>query len=117
MKSIVVGCLFSLIWLGLPANASADMTCSEKSCVGVPNRVLVYPNGVVNIFPTGDEIKPPTICQPVDGKKAVSLPDGDGKDRIYSTLLASMLSGKRIFLRLPDDDSTCVVRYLHMIND
>ena len=90
-----------LIVLALISSIStAEMTCNQSGCIGIPYRVLSYPNGTVNIYPLlgtpeigGDA--GPLQCTGVDNNKAMTLPDGEGKDRTYSMILAAV-SAKKI---------------------
>lgn len=106
----------------LSSAALADMTCSAGGCSGVPWRVLVYPDGRISIFPMqgapaigGSE--GPLSCTGADNNKAIPIPDSDpdGKNRVYSMVLASISAQKPIYIRTPDSVGSCFVAYIHNV--
>jgi hypothetical protein len=113
--------LATLILLS-PFYSQADMTCNAQGCTGVPYRVLAYPTGAVNIFPISSQApiggnEGPLQCIGVDNNRAIAIPDGPGKDRTYSMILASISTQKSIFIRTPDSTAPCNVGYVRYTSE
>lgn len=44
-------------------------------------------------------------------------PDPENNKATYSTLLAALVSGKRVRVYINDNDTNCIVHYLHLLNN
>ncbi len=105
----------SLIILMLPTQrAEADMSCSANGCTGVPNRVLVYPDGRIRIYPySGNQAIEATSCTGVDvNNNAIDLADGPGRESTYSMLLMAIAAERAVFVRINSSLSNCTVFYI-----
>lgn len=99
-----------LTFLAGASLANAD--CNPDFCHDVYIDTL-YPvyEGTVYVATSGDESV--LNCNAASGQYVTLKADHKGADRIYSTLLAAQISGKKINSIQVDDNSTgCVIQYV-----
>ena len=57
-----------------------------------------------------------TAC-PAGTQMVWQNPSADNNKVIHSTVLAAMLAGKKLNIVINDNDTTCVVRYVYILNE
>jgi len=99
----------------LVAGSAAFADCSSKNntCYGKVTRVYVS-GGTLYIGTDGDEAQ--LNCTSPAGVY-VTIPTSDSMfDAKYATLLTAMSLGKKVGLRIVDNDANCKVSYIYMDN-
>ena len=109
-KSLVVVLTFVSFCSSIVSTVYAD--CAQESCTDVEvMRLYLRPEGDVLIDTSGDE-KALSVCTPSEGKYIHLKSDHKNKQEIYSTLLSAQFAGKKVWIRVSNNQSPCQVEYV-----
>ncbi len=113
IKSMSLLVSLTVVVFCLVAGSVAFATCSSTTCYGKVTRVYVS-GGTLYIATDGDETQ--LNCTSPSGVY-VTIPTSDSMfDAKYATLLTAMSLGKKVGLRIVDNDANCKVSYIYMDN-
>ncbi|KPZ73130.1 hypothetical protein J8L86_12590 [Shewanella sp. MMG014] len=85
--------------------------CVPHGCFGVEvEKLYIKASGMVYIATSGDETL--MDCSAVSGVYSTLSPTDPGINRIYSTLLAAQMAGKKVSVRTVNSSNVCQISYV-----
>ncbi len=86
--------------------------CNDKACYGKLNKL--YPSSTGKIYISFSQDMSKLNCSLVEGRYLTLKSTHVLRDQIYSMLLASVVSGKNVAVRISTGTNDCSVMYSYM---
>lgn len=104
--------IFCLLGFGIISSIAQADFCNSDYCGDVYiDKLYVADSGFVYVATSADEKI--LNCQAESGVYLTLNPDDKGSDRIYSTLLAAQISGRKIStIQVADNSQGCRIQYI-----
>lgn len=103
--------LLAIALISSTLSTGAYAECSDGACSNVTiDYLLVMSSGTITVGTSGTETG--LTCTASGGKYLEIGKDDIGKNAMYAALLTAQTTGKKLSIRVNDDDAACKITYV-----